>query len=59
MQIVSALLTESLAIWPVSYVSSFYCSHSQTQYFVLGKIDKEQLTSCANRQGISPDEARK
>jgi 5-methyltetrahydrofolate--homocysteine methyltransferase len=56
---IGVTLTESLAMWPASSVAGFYFSHPQSQYFVLGNIDQEQLETYARRKGISLDEARK
>jgi 5-methyltetrahydrofolate--homocysteine methyltransferase len=44
-------LTDSFAMWPTAAVSGFYFSHPQSQYFAVGKIDKDQLADYANRKG--------
>ncbi|NOU20469.1 MAG: methionine synthase, partial [Methyloglobulus sp.] len=36
-------LTESFAMYPASAVSGWYFSHPESQYFNVGKIDKDQL----------------
>ena len=36
-------LTESLAMWPAASVSGYYFSNPDSKYFVLGKIDKDQV----------------
>ena len=51
-------LTESLAMWPASSVSGFYFSHPQSQYFVLGTINEDQLEDYAKRKGIDIETAR-
>ena len=56
---IGVTLTESLAMWPASSVSGFYFSHPQSQYFVLGNIDEDQLTAYAERKNVTLDEARK
>jgi 5-methyltetrahydrofolate--homocysteine methyltransferase len=48
-------LTESYAMYPASAVSGWYFSHPESQYFNVGKIDKQQLADYARRKGI--DEA--
>jgi 5-methyltetrahydrofolate--homocysteine methyltransferase len=52
-------LTESLAMYPASSVCGWYFSHPQSQYFGLGKIDKDQLKDYARRKGMSLDEAER
>ncbi|MBA3899278.1 MAG: methionine synthase, partial [Bacteroidetes bacterium] len=44
-------LTESMAMYPTSSVSGMYFSHPFSQYFGLGKINKEQLEDYARRKG--------
>ena len=46
-------LTESLAMYPAASVSGLYFSHPQSKYFGLGKIQKDQITSLAQRKGTS------
>jgi 5-methyltetrahydrofolate--homocysteine methyltransferase len=43
-------LTESLAMYPASSVCGWYFAHPQSQYFGLGKIDKDQLAQYAERK---------
>jgi 5-methyltetrahydrofolate--homocysteine methyltransferase len=45
-------LTESYAMWPGSSVSGLYFAHPQSQYFGLGKIDKDQALDYHQRKGI-------
>ena len=52
-------LTESMAMYPAAAVSGYYFAHPETKYFGLGKINKDQLNSYAERRGISVEEARK
>ena len=52
-------LTESLAMWPAASVSGYYFAHEQARYFGLGKIGEDQLSSYAERKGISKEKARK
>ena len=45
-------LTESYAMYPASAVSGWYFSHPESQYFNVGKIDKDQLYDYAQRKGL-------
>jgi 5-methyltetrahydrofolate--homocysteine methyltransferase len=44
-------LTDSFAMWPTAAVSGWYFSHPQSQYFAVGKIDRDQLVDYAKRKG--------
>jgi 5-methyltetrahydrofolate--homocysteine methyltransferase len=44
-------LTESLAMYPASSVCGWYFSHPQSQYFGVGKIQRDQLEDYARRKG--------
>ncbi|MGB3184241.1 MAG: methionine synthase [Ornithinimicrobium sp.] len=44
-------LTESFAMTPNSAVSGLYFAHSQSAYFSLGKIDRDQVSDYADRKG--------
>ena len=48
-------LTESLAMYPGSSVCGWYFSHPQSQYFGVGKIQKDQFEDYTKRKGMSPD----
>ncbi|MFS0884373.1 methionine synthase [Aeromicrobium sp. 179-A 4D2 NHS] len=52
-------LTESMAMWPGASVSGLYFSHPQSQYFVLGRIGRDQVQDYAERKGWSIDEAER
>jgi len=52
-QNIGVSLTESLAMYPAASVSGLYFSHPQTKYFGLGKIQKDQVKSLAQRKGTS------
>ncbi len=45
-------LTESLAMYPASSVCGWYFSHPQSQYFGIGKIQRDQLVDYAKRKGM-------
>lgn len=46
-------LTESFAMLPTAAVSGYYFSHPQSQYFVVGRVSKEQAEDYARRKGVS------
>ncbi|MEJ2298591.1 MAG: methionine synthase [Woeseiaceae bacterium] len=52
-------LTESFAMYPTAAVSGFYFSHPEARYFAVGRIDRDQVESYAERRGISVAEAEK
>ena len=45
-------LTESFAMLPTAAVSGYYFSHPQSQYFVVGRLTKEQVADYARRKGV-------
>jgi 5-methyltetrahydrofolate--homocysteine methyltransferase len=55
----SISLTENYAMYPAASVSGYYFMHPFSQYFNLGKLDKEQLLDYANRKGITTTEAER
>jgi 5-methyltetrahydrofolate--homocysteine methyltransferase len=52
-------LTESLAMFPASSVSGLYFGHPESKYFAVGKIERDQIESYAQRKGMSVEEAEK
>ena len=50
-------LTESLAMVPTAAVSGLYFSHPDAHYFGIGKIEKDQVLSYAERKGMTLQEA--
>ena len=44
-------LTESMAMWPGASVSGWYFSHPQSQYFVVGRLGRDQVEEYAERKG--------
>jgi 5-methyltetrahydrofolate--homocysteine methyltransferase len=46
------ILTESYAMLPASAVSGFYFWHPQSQYFGVGKIERDQVEQYALRKGM-------
>ncbi|WNH52608.1 methionine synthase [Stenotrophomonas oahuensis] len=45
-------LTESFAMLPTAAVSGYYFSHPQSQYFVVGRVTREQVSDYARRKGV-------
>jgi 5-methyltetrahydrofolate--homocysteine methyltransferase len=45
-------LTESYAMWPGAAVSGLYFGHPESQYFGVGKIDRDQVADYAKRKGM-------
>jgi 5-methyltetrahydrofolate--homocysteine methyltransferase len=43
-------LTENYAMWPAAAVSGFYFAHPDSQYFAVGKIDRDQAEDYARRK---------
>ena len=44
-------LTEHYAMFPTAAVSGWYFAHPQAQYFAVGKVDRDQVTSYSRRKG--------
>ncbi|MGB0135007.1 methionine synthase [Dokdonella sp.] len=44
-------ITESFAMMPTAAVSGWYFSHPKSQYFVVGKVSREQVADYARRKG--------
>ncbi len=45
-------LTESFAMWPGASVSGMYFSHPQSEYFGVGKIERDQVVEYAKRKDM-------
>jgi 5-methyltetrahydrofolate--homocysteine methyltransferase len=43
-------LTESFAMWPAAAVSGLYFAHSESKYFAVGKVGKDQVEDYASRK---------
>ncbi len=52
-------LTESMAMWPGASVSGWYFSHPQSQYFVVGRVGRDQVAAYAERKGWTMAEAER
>jgi len=51
-------LTESKAMVPTAAVSGVYYGHPDSNYFAVGKINKDQIEDYAKRKGMSLDDAK-
>ncbi len=56
---VGITLTENYAMWPAAAVSGFYFAHPESQYFAVGKIERDQVEDYARRKGLSLPEAER
>ena len=45
-------LTDHFAMYPAASVSGMYFSHPDSQYFVVGRLTKEQVADYARRKGV-------
>jgi 5-methyltetrahydrofolate--homocysteine methyltransferase len=52
-------LTESFAMYPTAAVSGWYFSHPDSQYFVVGRVNKEQVEDYAKRKKWTLQEAER
>ena len=52
-------LTESFAMSPAAAVSGLYFGHPDSQYFVVGRVTKEQVEDYAHRRGQALREAER
>ncbi|MCD4724234.1 MAG: methionine synthase [Bacteroidales bacterium] len=52
-------LTGNYAMYPAASVSGYYFMHPFSQYFNLGKINREQLRNYAKRKSLKPEETEK
>ncbi len=52
-------LTDGMAMWPGAAVSGWYFSHPLSQYFVAGRVGKDQVEDYARRKDWTIDEAER
>ncbi|HWU76387.1 MAG TPA: methionine synthase [Rhodanobacter sp.] len=52
-------LTEGFSMYPAAAVSGWYYSHPDSQYFVVGRLGKDQVTDYARRKGWTLAEAER
>lgn len=52
-------LTDSFAMFPTAAVSGWYFSHPDSQYFVVGRLTREQVDDYAKRKGWTREQAER
>jgi len=52
-------LTDSFAMYPTAAVSGWYFAHPDSQYFVVGRLTREQVEDYAKRKGWTREEAER
>jgi 5-methyltetrahydrofolate--homocysteine methyltransferase len=52
-------LTEGFSMYPAAAVSGWYYSHPDSQYFVVGRLGKDQVEDYARRKGWTLAEAER
>ena len=52
-------LTDNFAMLPAASVSGWYFSHPKSQYFVVGRVSKEQAEDYAQRKGLTLAQAER
>ncbi|WP_445146723.1 methionine synthase [Dyella sp. Tek66A03] len=52
-------LTEGFAMYPTAAVSGWYFSHPDSQYFVVGRLTREQVDDYAKRKGWTREQAER
>ena len=52
-------LTESYAMYPGAAVSGFYFAHPESKYFVVGKIEEDQVLDMVARRAVSRDDVER
>src|SRR3546814_234416 len=52
-------LTDGFAMLPTAAVSGYYFSHPKSQYFVVGRVSKEQVADYAKRKSASLQQAER
>jgi 5-methyltetrahydrofolate--homocysteine methyltransferase len=55
----SITLTEGFAMYPTAAVSGWYFSHPDSQYFVVGRLTREQVEDYAKRKGWTREQAER
>ncbi len=53
------VLTEHFAMMPAASVSGFYYSHPESSYFAVGRVNRDQVASYADRKKMSLKEAER
>jgi 5-methyltetrahydrofolate--homocysteine methyltransferase len=58
-EVTGITLTESLAMYPAASICGWYFAHPQSQYFGIGKIQKDQVEEYAQRKGMAIEEVER
>ena len=53
------MLTENFAVWPAATVCGLYFAHSESKYFNVSKLTKEQIEDYSQRKGIEVELAER
>ncbi|HEY9130374.1 MAG TPA: methionine synthase [Dyella sp.] len=53
------VLTDGFAMYPTAAVAGWYFSHPESQYFVVGRLTREQVDDYARRKGWTREEAER
>ena len=56
---IGVTLTESYAMMPAASVAGWYFAHPSAKYFTIGKINRDQLISYAQRKNMSVEEVER
>ncbi len=56
---IGVALTESYSMWPGSSVSGLYFAHPEAKYFAVGRIQRDQVESYAERKGLTFEAAER
>lgn len=56
---IGVTLTENGAMLPTATVSGLYFAHPESQYFMIGTIDEEQLKEYASRRGYTIEQTKR
>jgi len=56
---VGVALTESYSMWPGSSVSGLYFAHPEAKYFAVGRVQRDQVESYAERKGLTFEAAER
>lgn len=52
-------LTESYAMYPAAAVSGYYFAHPESRYFMINRIQDDQIADFSKRKGLTEEQVRK
>ena len=52
-------LTESYAMYPAAAVSGYYFAHPESRYFMVNRVQEDQIKDYSRRKGLSTGELKK